>query len=107
MGTSTSPLERYALAPLEPVRAMSMSPSVICDRTSVQLLIGVAVIALFANSAVDRTHDGLPWEITLVGFCVFAVVFSAIYAKRTEVALSTIRIAAKASHAMSPARTDG
>ena len=38
----------------------------------------------------DRTDDGLPWEITLAGFCVFAVVFVAIYAKRTEVALSFI-----------------
>jgi len=50
------------------------------------------VIALFANSAVDRTDDGLPWEITLAGFCVFAVVFCAIYAKRTEVALSIISV---------------
>ena len=63
------------------------------QRTSVQLMIFVAAVALFANSAVDRTDDGLPWEVTLVGFCVFAVVFSAIYAKKTEVALSIVRCA--------------
>ena len=45
------------------------------ERTSVQLMIGVAIIALCANSAVDRTDDGLPWEVTLGGFCVFAVIF--------------------------------
>lgn len=60
-------------------------------RTSEQLVLGVAVIALFANSAVDRTDDGLPWEATLAGFCVFAVVFCAIYAKKTEIALSIVR----------------
>ncbi|KAL3893963.1 MAG: hypothetical protein SGPRY_013945, partial [Prymnesium sp.] len=58
--------------------------------TSVQLILGTALIALFANSAVDRTDDGLPWEITLTGFCVLAVVFCAIYANRTEVALSIV-----------------
>ena len=63
------------------------------QRTSVQLMIFVAAVALFANSAVDRTDDGLPWEVTLAGFCVFAVVFSAIYAKKTEVALSIVRCA--------------
>jgi len=52
----------------------------------------VAAVALFANSAVDRTEDGLPWEVTLAGFCVFAVVFCAIYAKKTEVALSIVTI---------------
>ena len=33
------------------------------ERTSVQLMLGVALIALCANSAVDRTEDGLipPW----------------------------------------------
>mmetsp|Transcript_28849 Transcript_28849/g.70243 ORF Transcript_28849/g.70243 Transcript_28849/m.70243 type:complete len:179 (-) Transcript_28849:763-1299(-) len=62
------------------------------ERTSVQILLVAALVALFANSAVDRTDDGLPWEITLTGFCVFAVVFSAIYANRTEVALSIICI---------------
>ena len=64
------------------------------ERTSVQLMLVVAAIALFANSAVDRTDDGLPWEATLAGFCVFAVVFSAIYAKKTEVALSIVAIIA-------------
>ena len=63
------------------------------ERTSVQLLLVVAGIALFANSAVDRTDDGLPWEVTLAGFCVFAVVFSAIYARKIEVALSIVRCA--------------
>ena len=61
------------------------------ERTSVQLLLVVAAIAVFANSAVDRTDDGLPWEITLAGFCVFAIVFAAIYARKIEVALSIIR----------------
>jgi len=54
----------------------------------------VAAVALFANSAVDRTEDGLPWEVTLAGFCVFAVVFCAIYAKKTEVALSIVAMIA-------------
>ena len=49
-----------------------------------------AVVALFANSAVDRTDDGLPWEITLTGFCLFGVIFSAIYANKVEIALSII-----------------
>lgn len=62
------------------------------ERTSVQLMLGVALIALCANSAVDRTDDGLPWEVTLGGFCVFAVIFSAVYAKRTEVALGICSI---------------
>ena len=33
------------------------------ERTSVQLMLGVALIALCANSAVDRTEDGVipPW----------------------------------------------
>ena len=35
---------------------------------------------------------GLPWEVTLGGFCVFAVIFSAVYAKRTEVALGICSI---------------
>ena len=60
------------------------------ERTSVQLMIGVAIIALCANSAVDRTDDGLPWEVTLGGFCVFAVIFSAVYAKKTDVALGIV-----------------
>ena len=64
------------------------------ERTSVQLMLFVAGIALFANSAVDRTDDGLPWEVTLAGFCVFAVVFCAIYAKKTEVALSIVTMIA-------------
>ena len=66
------------------------------ERTSVQLMLGVAVIALCANSAVDRTDDGLPWEVTLGGFCVFAVIFSAVYAKQTEVALGIVRYGAHA-----------
>ena len=64
------------------------------ERTSVQLMLVVAAIALFANSAVDRTDDGLPWEVTLTGFCMFAVVFGAIYAKKTEIALSVVFIIA-------------
>ena len=36
------------------------------ERTSVQLMLGVALIALCANSAVDRTEDGVipPWGHT-------------------------------------------
>jgi len=56
------------------------------------MMLLVAGVALFANSAVDRTDDGLPWEVTLAGFCVFAVVFSAIYARKIEVALSIVSI---------------
>jgi len=52
----------------------------------------VAGIALFANSAVDRTDDGLPWEATLAGFCVLAVVFAAMYAQKIEVALSIVSL---------------
>lgn len=66
------------------------------ERTSVQLMLFVVAVALFANSAVDRTDDGLPWEVTLAGFCTFAVVFSAIYARKVEVALSIVRYAARA-----------
>ena len=62
------------------------------ERTSVQLMLVAAAIALFANSAVSHTDDGLPWEVTLTGLCVFAVVFGAIYADRMEVALSIVSI---------------
>jgi len=62
------------------------------ERPSVILMLVAAGIALFANSAVDRTDDGLPWEVTLAGFCVFAVIFSAIYANKIEVALGIVSI---------------
>ena len=62
----------------------------VARRTSVQIMLFAAVVALFANSAVDRTDDGLPWEITLTGFCLFGVIFSAIYANKIEIALSII-----------------
>lgn len=62
------------------------------ERPSVILMLVVAGIALFANSAVDRTDDGLPWEVTLAGFCVFAVIFSAIYANKIELALGIVSI---------------
>ncbi len=68
------------------------------ERTSVQLMLFVAGVALFANSAVDRTDDGRPWEVTLTGFCVFAVVFGAIYARKIEVALSIVRHALPRPH---------
>jgi len=64
------------------------------ERTSMQLMLLVAGVALFANSAVDRTDDGLPWEVTLLGFCLFAVVFAAIYARKVEVALSIVSLVA-------------
>ena len=69
-----------------------MAKSSPLERTSVQLMIGAALLALLANSAVDQTEDKLPWEVTLTGFCLFAVVFAAIYAKRTEVAVSIVTI---------------
>lgn len=62
------------------------------ERPSVIIMLVAAGIALFANSAVDRTDDGLPWEVTLAGFCMFAVIFSAIYANKIEVALSIVAI---------------
>ena len=62
------------------------------ERTSVQLMLVAAVVALFANSAVDRTDEGLPWEATLTGFCLFGVIFSAIYADKTELALGIVGI---------------
>jgi hypothetical protein len=43
---------------------------------------------------VDRTDDGLPWEATLAGFCMFAVIFGAIYAEKTEIALGVVSIIA-------------
>ena len=61
------------------------------ERTSVQAMLVLVGVAVLANSAVDRTDDGLPWEATLTGFCVFAIVFSAIVARKTEVALSILR----------------
>ena len=41
------------------------------ERTSVQLMLGVALIALCANSAVDRTEDGVipPWGHTQCEGC--------------------------------------
>ena len=62
------------------------------ERPSVILMLVAAGIALFANSAVDRTDDGLPWEVTLAGFCMFAVIFSAIYANKIEIALGIVSI---------------
>ena len=58
------------------------------ERRSMQLMLVIAAIALFANSAVDRTDDGLPWEVTLGGLVLFAVIFAAMAAEKTEVALS-------------------
>ena len=69
-----------------------MAKSSPLERTSVQIMIGAALLALLANSAVDQTDDKLPWEVTLTGFCLFAVVFAAIYAKRTEVAVSIVTV---------------
>ena len=62
------------------------------ERPSVIIMLVAAGIALFANSAVDRTDDGLPWEVTLAGFCMFAVIFSAIYANKIEIALGIVSI---------------
>jgi len=62
------------------------------ERTSVQMMLVLVGVAVLANSAVDRTDDGLPWEATLTGFCVFAIVFSAIVARKTEVALSILSL---------------
>jgi hypothetical protein len=58
------------------------------------LILAIVGIAVLANSAVDRTEDGLPWEMTLTAFCLLAVVFSAVVAKQTNVALTILSLVA-------------
>lgn len=60
------------------------------DRTSTQLILGVAIVAFLCNAAVSLDDGGLPWEATLAGACTFGVVFGAYYAQKTEVALSIV-----------------
>ena len=72
-------------------RAALAQPPWVVRRTSVQVLLVIVVVAFLCNSAVSHTDEGLPWEVTLTGACVFGVVFSAYYAQKTEVALSICR----------------
>lgn len=62
------------------------------ERTSVQVILVIVVIAFLCNSSVSHTDQGLPWEVTLAGACTFGVVFSAYYAQKTEIALSIVAI---------------
>ena len=62
-------------------------------RTSVQVIGVIALLALFANSTTSHTDEGLPWEVTIAGFCTILVIFGAYYAQKTEVALSIVRCA--------------
>lgn len=64
------------------------------ERTSVQILLVIVVVAFLCNAAVSHTDEGLPWEVTLAGACIFGIVFSAYYIQKTEVALSIVSIIA-------------
>ena len=66
----------------------------LAERTSVQVILVIVVIAFLCNSATSHTDEGLPWEVTLAGACTFGVVFSAYYAQKTEIALSICAILA-------------
>jgi len=71
---------------------MAKAPANPLERGPVMLILAVVGLAVLANSAVDRTEDGLPWEMTLTGFCVLAVVFCAIVARQTNLALTILSI---------------
>lgn len=62
------------------------------ERPSTLAILAIAIVAFLCNSAVSHTDDGLPWEITLGGASVFAVVFGALYAKKVELALSVVSL---------------
>merc|ERR1719424_301423 len=62
------------------------------ERTSTQVILGIVVVAFLCNSATSHTDDGLPWEVTLASLCTLGVVFGAVYAQKTEIALSVVSI---------------
>ena len=62
------------------------------ERPSVQLMLVVIAVAIFANSSVAFTDDGLPWEVTLTGMVLLMITFGMVYAKKTEIALSIVTI---------------
>ncbi|KAG8461311.1 hypothetical protein KFE25_010498 [Diacronema lutheri] len=49
-------------------------------------MIGVAIIAILANSSTIDPEDSIPWEVTLAGTCALSVSAVAMVAKKPEVA---------------------
>jgi hypothetical protein len=49
-------------------------------------MIGVAILAILANSSSFDPEDSIPWEVTLAGTCALSVSAVAILAKKPEVA---------------------
>ena len=70
---------------------MPRPPSNPLERGPTVIILAIVGLAVLANSAVDRTDDGLPWEMTLAAFCMLAVVFCAIVARQTNLALTILR----------------
>ena len=68
-------------------------PPAVMERTSVQIIAVISLLALFANSTTSHTDEGLPWEVTIGSFCTILVIFLAHYTQRTEVGLGIIRCA--------------
>lgn len=50
------------------------------------VMIGIAIIAILANSSTIDPEDSIPWEVTLAGTCALSVSGVAIVAKKPEVA---------------------
>merc|ERR1712087_433 len=48
------------------------------------------------NAAVSHTDEGLPWEVTLGGMCIFGVVLGSYYIHRTDIALTIVSLLAAA-----------
>lgn len=59
--------------------------SVLGDYASLAL-IGVAIVAILANSSSIDPADSIPWEVTLAGTCGLSISAVAILAKKPEVA---------------------
>jgi len=64
------------------------------ERTSVQILFAVILVAFLCNSAVSHTDEGLPWEVTLTGACLFGIIGMSYYTQKHEFALSICSILA-------------
>mmetsp|Transcript_13277 Transcript_13277/g.28691 ORF Transcript_13277/g.28691 Transcript_13277/m.28691 type:complete len:260 (-) Transcript_13277:90-869(-) len=71
-------------------------PNPFLERTSVQVLLAVVVVAFMCNAATSHTDEGLPWEVTLGGMCVFGIVLGSYYIRRADLALSIVGILAAA-----------
>jgi hypothetical protein len=59
--------------------------SVLGDYASLAM-IGIALVAILANSTSIDPDDSIPWEVTLCGTCALSVSAVAILAKKPEVA---------------------